>query len=517
MNQTTRVADAGWAAYGRLDQPDTQVATVQSGETTLKEVAKRLNLDLSSLIQANPQIQDPNSLKAGQDVRMPETPAPAQAADDGAAQQAQYAGAAATPSGDPMSATFGKMSVQPNQFSSGVGRQPAPAQNTQALAPAAPTAAQQADIDALGQAAASGDLQKVKDLIAAGVKIDGRDSQDKQTPLMHAIAVGKKDVAQYLLSQNADPSIVDGNKQSALHLAAKNGDADMVGLLRQKGALLNQADEDHRTPLMLAADKGDVKTIQALTSGKFGANVNLQDVTGNTALMNAVQSGNPEAVKALLDKSNLALQGGLKNQTALTMAAGEGNSACTKLLLDKIAGLDPKTRAGIINSQDSQGRTALMEGIRSGNKDVAHQLTNNGNVLVDLRDNDGKTALRLAAEKGSVKDLINRGADPNVPDKDGTTPLMAAAEGGHGASVELMVQGKQRPAKLDQQDANGSTALMRAAANGDLRSVQALKDAGATLDLKDKNGRTAHDLAKSASVNSSSNQEDYQKILDLLN
>src|SRR5215472_618961 len=126
MNQTTRVADGGWAAYGRLDQPDTQVATVQSGETTLKEVAKRLNLDLSSLIQANPQIQDPNSLKAGQDVRMPETPAPAQPADDGAAQQAQYAGAAASPSGDPMSATFGKMSVQPNQFSSGVGRQPAP-------------------------------------------------------------------------------------------------------------------------------------------------------------------------------------------------------------------------------------------------------------------------------------------------------------------------------------------------------------------------------------------------------
>jgi ankyrin repeat protein len=198
------------------------------------------------------------------------------------------------------------------------------------------------------------------------------------------------------------------------------------------------------------------------------------------------------------------------------MAAGQGNSASSKLLLDKIAGLDPKTRASIVNSQDAYGRTALMEGIKSGNKDVAGQLTNNGNVLVDLRDNDGKTALRLAAEKGSVKDLIARGADPNVPDKDGTTPLMAAAAGSHGASVELMLQGKQRPAKLDQQDANGGTALMRAAANGDVRSVQALKDAGATLDLKDKNGRTARDLAKMQSINSSSNQEDYQKILDLL-
>ena len=243
-----------------------------------------------------------------------------------------------------------------------------------------PSAAAQADIDALGQAAASGDLKKVQDLIQSGVDINGRDSTNKQTPLMQALASGKKDVAKFLLDHNADPTIVDINKQAPLHLAASAGDSDMIQTLRQHGAHPNMKDDFGHTPLMLAAEKGDAKAIDALTSGRGGADVNLKDVVGNTALMNAIRSGKPEAVTALLGKSNLALKDDLQ-RNALAIAAREGNAECTKALIDKIAGLDPNTRGAIFNNQDGFGRTALMDAIQKGNDDVAQQLTKNTNVL----------------------------------------------------------------------------------------------------------------------------------------
>src|SRR5262245_12740272 len=53
------------------DQEGNEVATVQAGETRLADVAARIGVDEQSLLQANPQIQDPSHLKAGQDIRLP--------------------------------------------------------------------------------------------------------------------------------------------------------------------------------------------------------------------------------------------------------------------------------------------------------------------------------------------------------------------------------------------------------------------------------------------------------------
>jgi hypothetical protein len=58
--------------------PFDRVATVRKGETTLKQVAERLGLTEEALRKANPHIKNPNELKAGQDICLPEgTRAPA--------------------------------------------------------------------------------------------------------------------------------------------------------------------------------------------------------------------------------------------------------------------------------------------------------------------------------------------------------------------------------------------------------------------------------------------------------
>jgi LysM repeat protein len=51
---------------------DNSVATVRLGETTLSDVAKRLNVDPGALLDANPQIADRTRLKIGQEIRLPQ-------------------------------------------------------------------------------------------------------------------------------------------------------------------------------------------------------------------------------------------------------------------------------------------------------------------------------------------------------------------------------------------------------------------------------------------------------------
>ena len=76
MNVNGMNGPAGNGFFGNTEFSDSSVATVQSGETTLAQIAGRLNVPVELLIQANPHIQDLNSLSAGQDIHLPQMPAP---------------------------------------------------------------------------------------------------------------------------------------------------------------------------------------------------------------------------------------------------------------------------------------------------------------------------------------------------------------------------------------------------------------------------------------------------------
>lgn len=61
--------------------------------------------------------------------------------------------------------------------------------------------------------------------------------------------------------------------------------------------------------------------------------------------------------------------------------------------------------------------------------------------------------------------------------------------------ADIIEQGVWTQAELDERNDTGLTALMRAAVRGDYRTVAALKNCGANIDLADHQGRKAVDLA----------------------
>jgi ankyrin repeat protein len=97
---------------------------------------------------------------------------------------------------------------------------------------------------------------------------------------------------------------------------------------------------------------------------------------------------------------------------------------------------------------------------------------------------DGKTALHLAAEAGSLeclRILLEAGADVDAFNKKGNTALHAACVEGHVACVAALIEGG---ADLDVHGQDGWTPLHIAAKHGHTGCIRALIEAGATVDVK---------------------------------
>jgi ankyrin repeat protein len=143
----------------------------------------------------------------------------------------------------------------------------------------------------LGKAAAAGDLDAVKALIAGKSKIDARTGKGGRTPLLEAINYRHLPVALYLIKQKADPNLPDPEGKTPLIWSAiasrlvGNKIIPVVRALLKAGADVNLTDTDGMTPLMWAADRG-VTFVKLLL--KRGADVKalttMEDNSGRNVL-----------------------------------------------------------------------------------------------------------------------------------------------------------------------------------------------------------------------------------------
>ena len=121
-----------------------------------------------------------------------------------------------------------------------------------------------------------------------------------------------------------------------------------------------------------------------------------------------------------------------------------------------------------------------------------------GSTLINLRDSEtGEMALHMVTKRRDapwMNFLIANGADVNVRDNAGTTPLMTAAQLGFIDGIQILVR---RKANINAVNGRGETALIIAVQLRSALVVRELLSAGAKPDLADHvAGMSARDYAK---------------------
>lgn len=148
-----------------------------------------------------------------------------------------------------------------------------------------------------------------------------------------------------------------------------------------------------------------------------------------------------------------------------------------------------------MNASDGE---AFLKAVKEGDANKALELANQpGARVVSYRGYDGDTALHIVVRKREldwVGFLLGKGADPNVGDSKGDTPLIIAASIGFEEAASALVR---RGAKVDAINRGGVTALSMAVQQRHPRLVELLLKAGADPDKPDRlSGYTPRDYAK---------------------
>ena len=231
-----------------------------------------------------------------------------------------------------------------------------------------------------------GDLRSVMEATEHSANIECR-TDDGDTALGSASALGNKEIVKHLLAKGADINAIMDDGSTALMLAARTGHTEVVNVLVSGGADVNATDKDGNNALMLCAEKGEPTATTVLLSKK--CDVNAKNGSGSSALLLAAKNGHADVVKQLLSTGADVHARDNEGNTALMVASSMGHLEAVKILVGKDAE---------VNAKNHQRRTALIMAAINGHKAVVKLLLSRGSDPT-AEDWERKTALMLASEK----------------------------------------------------------------------------------------------------------------------
>ena len=367
---------------------------------------------------------------------------------------------------------------------------------------------------ALMAAARAGSPEAVNALLEAGARVNATESTRGQSALMWAVANRHPAITRALLEHGADVHARTGTWRRVYNMGGSRSAGSA-----SRGIALDEVILGGSTPLLFAARSGDLESARLLIAA--GADVHDTAADGNTALAIAAHSGHGSLAAFLLAEGadpNAAPLG----YTALHAAVLRGTLRDRGVANDDPGAGVPLVRALLEHGADPNARLLKGTPVRRWSHDFA---------FMDRW--VGATPFWLAArflETETMRVLAAAGADPRLPSRDGTTPLMAAAGQGYnrgGGSafirdrrdfssynpVESAALGSTIPAAeerlareavaavlelgadVDAANDAGDTALHAAASHGMNRVIELLASRGADLRAENRRGETPLALA----------------------
>lgn len=409
---------------------------------------------------------------------------------------------------------------------------------------------------ALHWAVHQGNLALVQELIEAGANVNVTNEYGA-SPMSEAAVLGAPAIVAALLDAGADPESPNGDGQTALMVVARSSNLESAQHLLDAGADVN-ATEGWRgqTAVIWAAAQSQPAMLELLL--KNGGDPDSRSILnerdrqisnerrfqwrpagGLTALIYAAREGCLECVRLLIDAGAAIDQGDAENVTPLLTAIINMHFDTAKYLVEAGANVDkwsfrgenPVYSAVDVNTlphggypdRPSLDATTSLQMLQilleaGANPNLQMKLQPTYRHIKDDRGADpmlgiGVTPLIRAAKAfdlPAMELLLKHGALPDLPNRNGTTPTMAAA--GLGSTnidtrgdYTTPLAGRQSQqaialmlangGDINGRDNNGRTALHGAASWGWNEAVAYLIEQGADLKAADNNGYTPFDAA----------------------
>lgn len=215
-------------------------------------------------------------------------------------------------------------------------------------------------------AASRGHAQVVELLLRAGARPNLR-TYTGETPLSMALRGCHIAVATSLLRlASPEPSELPGAQTLAM-LSAANCPQTLGLVLARDRKHIDSQDEEGRTALWHAADRGRVEAVAELVAK--GAKTSISDNVGRTPLLRALEIGETAAALPLIAAEKQLDRTTADGNTALLIAAKTG----------QVSAVERLTKAGAaVNFRNAEGFTALMVASSEGHAEVVRHLLTAG-------------------------------------------------------------------------------------------------------------------------------------------
>lgn len=381
--------------------------------------------------------------------------------------------------------------------------------------------------DLLFKAVLKNDVKMVQELLTKGISANiGNDIN--MTPLSLAVRLGRKELSALLLEAGADPNVQSKMKilikeegMTPLLWAAEYGDAQTLELMIGKGGDVNKTSLAGDSSLIYASRNGWMDIVELLLEN--GASLNYKNpFTENTALVEAVLAGHSHIMQYLVDKGADVAYRDQYGNTLIMLAASRAHLVEVMYLLERGLKINTRNKNGdtalhlsigdfakrlytqeylissglSVDAQNEAGITALMEAAYRGYPKSVGLLLRMG-ADIDRVDKEGNTALHFVAKgfgnhEAVARELLQKGAECDAKNKEGNTALIIASRE---ANLSLVSTILDFGADVNIQNDYGWSSLMEAAKIGRLPIVKLLIENKAYLDLINKDGKTAADIA----------------------